>query len=207
MRPVAVKAAGAKEREADVARSWWLPALRGAAAIILAVVAFVWPRMTLTLLMVFFGAYVLLDGALDAAAAARAKREERPWGLLAAEAVAGIGIGVATFVVPDATGRFLIALIGIWAIVTGVLRLYAAFQLRDFIGVEWLMVLAGVVMIALGLLLIVNPGQGLLVTLFVLAAGAFVLGVVLLARAFRLYRLGRRLSATASPAPGGATSA
>ena len=91
----------------------------------------------------------------------------------------------------------MIALIGIWAIVTGVLRLYAAFQLRDFIGVEWLMVLAGVVMIALGLLLIVNPGQGLLVTLFVLAAGAFVLGVVLLTRAFRLYRLGRRLSATA----------
>jgi uncharacterized membrane protein HdeD (DUF308 family) len=51
------------------------------------------------------------------------------------------------------------------------------------------------VMIALGLLLIVNPGRGLLVTLFVLAAGAFVLGVVLLARAFRLYRLARRLSA------------
>ena len=163
----------------------------------LAIVAFAWPRMTLTLLMAFFGVYVLLDGALAAAAAARAKREGRSWWLPAVEAGAGIGIGVATFVVPDATGRVLIALIGIWAIVTGVLRLYAAFQLRDFIGVEWLMVGAGAVMIALGLLLIVNPGQGLLVTLFVLAAGAFVLGVVLLTRAFRLYRLGRRLSAAA----------
>ena len=121
------------------------------------------------------------------------------------EAVAGIGIGVATFAVTfevtDASGRFLIALIGVWAVITGVLRLYAAFQLRDFIGVEWLMVGAGAVMIALGLLLIVNPGRGLLVTLFVLAAGAFVLGVVLLSRAFRLYRLERRLSV--APARGG----
>jgi uncharacterized membrane protein HdeD (DUF308 family) len=200
-----VKVAVTPAGEADVARSWWLPALRGAAAIVLAIVAFAWPRMTLTLLMTFFGVYVLLDGALDAAAAVRARREGRSWWLPAVEGVAGIGIGVATFVVPDATGRFLVALIGIWAIVTGVLRLYAAFQLRDYIGVEWLMVLAGAVMIGLGLLLIVNPGQGLLVTLFVLAAGAFVLGVVLLSRAFRLYRLARRLSA--SPAQGATSEA
>jgi uncharacterized membrane protein HdeD (DUF308 family) len=115
------------------------------------------------------------------------------------EAVAGIGIGVATFAVTfevtDASGRFLIALIGVWAVITGVLRLYAAFQLRDFIGVEWLMVLAGAVMIGLGLLLILNPDRGLLVTLYVLAAGALVFGEVLLARAFRLYRLGRRRGA------------
>ena len=109
---------------ADVSRGWWVPAVRGVAAIALAVVAFVWPRMTLTLLMGFFGVYVLVDGVLDAAAAARAKREGGSWWLPAAEAVAGIGIGAATFVVPDATGRVLIALIGVWAVVTGVLRLY-----------------------------------------------------------------------------------
>jgi uncharacterized membrane protein HdeD (DUF308 family) len=204
---VALSAAGAPERVAGVARSWWMTAVRGGAAIVLAVVAVVWPTKTLTLLVGIFGVYVLLDGALEAANAVRARREGRSWWLPAVEAVAGIGIGVATFVVTfavtDASGRLLIALIGIWAIITGVLRLYAAFQLRDFIGVEWLMVLAGVVMIGLGLLLILNPDRGLLVTLYVLAAGALVFGVVLLARALRLYRLGRRLGAVSPDSPGG----
>jgi uncharacterized membrane protein HdeD (DUF308 family) len=201
---VAVSAAGAPERVAGVARSWWMTALRGVAAIVLAVVAFVWPSITLALLVGIFGVYVLLDGGLEAATAVRARREGQSWWLPAAGAVAGIGIGLATFVVTfvvsDPTGRLLVALIGIWAIITGALRLYASFQLREFIGVEWLMVLAGVVMIGLGLLLIFNPDRGLLATLFVLAAGAFVFGVVLLTRAFRLYRLGKRL---ASVRPGG----
>jgi hypothetical protein len=46
-----------------VARDWWVFAIRGIAALVLGVLAFIWPETTLTVLVLLFGAYVLVDGA------------------------------------------------------------------------------------------------------------------------------------------------
>ncbi len=46
-----------------LARHWWLIALRGVAAIAFGVLAFVWPEITLVVLVALFAAYALVDGA------------------------------------------------------------------------------------------------------------------------------------------------
>ena len=46
-----------------LAKSWWLVLLRGIAAIVFGVLAFVWPGLSLLSLVLFFGAYALVDGA------------------------------------------------------------------------------------------------------------------------------------------------
>ena len=54
-----------RRRLRDVlARYWWLILLRGIAAIIFGVLAFVWPGITLVTLVLLFGAYTLVDGVL-----------------------------------------------------------------------------------------------------------------------------------------------
>ena len=47
-----------------LARYWWLILLRGIAAIIFGVLAFIWPGITLVTLVLFFGAFTLVDGVL-----------------------------------------------------------------------------------------------------------------------------------------------
>ena len=48
----------------QLARRWWIPLLRGIAAIVFGVLAIVWPGQTLLTLVLIYGAFALLDGAL-----------------------------------------------------------------------------------------------------------------------------------------------
>jgi hypothetical protein len=52
-----------------LAKNWWLLLLRGIAAIIFGVLAFAWPGVTLLTLILFYGAFALVDGVLAIIAA------------------------------------------------------------------------------------------------------------------------------------------
>ena len=47
------------------AENWWCLALRGIAAIVFGIVAFVWPHITLLTLVYLFGAYAIVNGVLS----------------------------------------------------------------------------------------------------------------------------------------------
>ena len=52
-----------------LAKNWWLLLLRGIAAIVFGVLAFVWPGLTLVTLVLFYGAFALVDGVIALVAA------------------------------------------------------------------------------------------------------------------------------------------
>jgi uncharacterized membrane protein HdeD (DUF308 family) len=47
-----------------LAKCWWLLLLRGLAAIVFGVLAFLWPGLTLVTLVLLYGAFALVDGVL-----------------------------------------------------------------------------------------------------------------------------------------------
>jgi uncharacterized membrane protein HdeD (DUF308 family) len=55
-----------------LARTWWAIALRGLVAVLFGVAAFIWPGLTLTVLVILWGAYALVDGVFALVAAFRA---------------------------------------------------------------------------------------------------------------------------------------
>jgi uncharacterized membrane protein HdeD (DUF308 family) len=88
-----------------------------------------------------------------------AERHMRWWPLLV-EGLAGIVVGVLTFVWPGLTALVLLYFIASWAIVTGVFEILAAVRLRREMTGEWLLGLTGVLSVVFGLLLIIFPGAG-----------------------------------------------
>lgn len=169
-----------------LARNWWTVALRGAIAIIFGLLALFWPGITLTALVFIFGAFVLVSGVLLVIAAFRDGLTHAHGWLLLLEGIIGIAIGIMVFVWPAITALVLLYLIAAWAVITGVLEIIAAIQVRKEIQNEWLLAIAGIASVLFGILLIVWPIAGALAILWIIAAYAIVFGVLLLILAFRL---------------------
>jgi uncharacterized membrane protein HdeD (DUF308 family) len=174
------------------ARNWWALALRGVAAVILGILALVWPRLTLLALVILFGAFMLVNGVLTLAGALAWRKWNPRWWAAALAGVAGIIVGVLTFVWPGMTGLVLLYLVAAWAIITGLLEIVAAIELRRVIEGEWLMVLSGILSVVLGVLLVAFPGAGALGLAWLIGIYAFFFGLLLIALAFRLHGLHKR---------------
>jgi len=167
--------------------SWWALALQGVCALIFGVLALAWPGMTLFVLAVLFAAYAIVSGAAAAVSAGQ-NRTERGWWLWLLLGLAGIAAGVIALAYPLVTALFLVLLMGANAIVTGVLELWMAFQLRKEMRGEWLLGLVGIVSVLFGGYVMLNPGPGALALVWLIAVYAIVNGVLLLALAWRAHR-------------------
>lgn len=170
-----------------LSRNWWLVALRGLAAIVFGVLAFVWPAITLWALVLLFGAYMLVDGIFAIVAAVRAAGREARWWLLLIEGVLGVLAGLVAAFWPGLTALALLYFIAAWAIVSGILEIAGAIRLRREIEGEWALGLSGALSLLFGVLLVVIPAPaGLLSLVWLIGAYALAFGVLLLVLAFRL---------------------
>jgi uncharacterized membrane protein HdeD (DUF308 family) len=182
----------------ELARNWWLVALRGVIGILFGIGAFVWPGATLAALVIVFGAYVFVDGIFAVVAGIGMRRQLSIWWLIVLEGAAGIVLGLLTFRSPDTTALVLLTIIAAWSIVTGIFEIVTALRIRTLIANEWLMILSGVVSIVFGVLLIAQPSAGEIAIVWLLGAYALLFGLLTLMFAFRLRamreRVGRRAS-------------
>lgn len=169
-----------------LARNWWALALRGLFAVLFGLLAFAWPGLTLAALVILFGAYSLVDGVFGLVAAVRAAEAHERWWLLVLEGLAGIAVGLITFMWPGITALVLLYLIAWWALVTGVFEIAAAIRLRKEISGELTLVLGGAASVIFGLVLLFRPGVGALAVIWLIGTYALVFGGLLLMLAFRL---------------------
>ena len=164
---------------------WWALALRGLVGILVGLVAFFLPLPTLTALVWLFGAYAFLDGLFNLIAVWR-KTSARPWWSLLLEGIAGVAAGVVSFVWPGITAIALVYLVAAWALITGVLGIISAIRLRKEIKGEWLLVVASVLSVLLGVVLAIAPGAGAIGLVWYFGAYAMAFGVLLVVLSFRL---------------------
>jgi len=169
--------------------NWWVLAIRGVFAIIFAIIAFARPGVTAEVLVLFFGAYALVDGVFAIVAGVRAARHHGRSAPLLVEGVLNIIIGVIVFWQPVAALVALIYLIGIWAVITGIALIAAGIALIRING-EWLLVLSGIISLLLGIILFVQPGAGVVALSWWLGIYALLFGISLIGAAFRLRHSG-----------------
>ena len=167
-----------------VAGNWWALLLRGIAAVLFGLAALFWPGLTLYVLVIFFGAYVLVDGVFAIAAGIRGSGG-RGW-LLLAEGVLGVLAGLVALFWPGISALVLLYVIAAWAIFTGILKVVMAISLRREIENEWLMIVSGVLSVVFGVVLGALPGVGLLSLVWLVGIYALIFGVALIVLGFRV---------------------
>jgi uncharacterized membrane protein HdeD (DUF308 family) len=168
----------------ELSRDSWLFIVRGIVAIAVGILAFVYPAPTLAALIVVFGFYAVFNGVLAIAAGLEAFARPNWW--LVAGGIAGIVIGFYAFSQPNATAEALVVVVGIFAIVTGVAELAVAATVGSIFGNRFLFALSGVVALALGVLLIMAPGAGILSVLWLIGFYAIFAGVMYIAMGYSL---------------------
>ena len=177
-----------------LARHWWILLLRGLFAITFGILAIARPGITLATLILFFGAYVFVNGIFTLLHAAKGwKHEEDRW-LPLIDGLLGVWVGIITFRNPAMTGVMLLLFIAIWSLVSGILEVIAAVRLRKVIQGEAWLAFAGILSIFFALLLMWAPGAGALGLLWLIATYAIAFGVILVGFAFKLRGLQSRLT-------------
>jgi len=169
-----------------LAKNWWLLLIRGIAAIVFGVLAFAWPGLTLVTLVLFYGAFALVDGVIALVAALTGGARPVPTWWLVVVGILGIGAGIATFVMPGITAILLILFIGAWALVHGIFEIIGAIQLRKEIDNEWMLILGGALSVLFGLIVVIAPGAGALGLIWAIASYSIVFGILFIALALRL---------------------
>ncbi len=184
-----------------LSRNWWVLVIRGIAAIVFGVLTFISPMTSLAVLVLFWGAYALVDGVFAIIAVFKGPHADGfPWWMLVT-GVAAVIAGVYTFMAPALTAVVLLYLIAVVAIVRGVMEISAAIRLRKEIDNEWLLVMAGAASLIFGALLFVFPGAGALALVLYIGVMAIVVGVIETVLGISLRRRARADPRTRSPSP------
>lgn len=156
---------------------------RGVLALIVGVIAVAWPNVTVYALVLVFAVFAFLDAIMQAARAFSGVRAGAVIGRLLL-ALVDVAAGIVALVYPGRTALALVVIIAVWAILFGLLELFAAFGAGETAGTRAWFVVAGLVSIAFGVVLIARPDAGaislaILYGIFSLAFGItqIVLGV------------------------------
>jgi uncharacterized membrane protein HdeD (DUF308 family) len=174
-----------------VARNWSMLLVNGLLLVVAGVLIFSidW---TVRELGTFIGALFILQGATEALTTgidARVRRANVVAGVLSV--AAGIGI-----IVWPGPGVLAVAIfVGAWLIVSGTLGVAGALAARRILPGWWLLLIAGALEIALGVLALAAPGATLAALVTVAGIWAVVIGVMRIVTALEIRRLPKDVDA------------
>jgi uncharacterized membrane protein HdeD (DUF308 family) len=171
---------------------WRTIMLRGLASLVFGLLAFFYPGVTLAIVVTIFGIYALIDGLLGLWGAFSGG-ESRSMGSLVTS-LAGIAAGLFCLIWRDQAAVYVVLLIGLWYVAAGLLQLIGSLVLRNDIDNAGMLALGGAVGAALGLLIMFYPKDATTAILWIIAATAVVVGLILLYFGWKLRGVGKRLS-------------
>ena len=117
-----------QERQAHP--NWWLRLVGGIVGIILGLVVFFWPAETLLILFYLIAAWAIVTGIMTVISAFSRYRAGQEWTLVVS-GVLSILLGLIMAAHPIPTILLVVWLIGVFAIVYGIVQLVRAFQFRS----------------------------------------------------------------------------
>ena len=154
--PTALSAPQLKE---IAGRSWIWSVVRGAAAVIFGMIAFVAPIATAFALALVIGLFAIIDGIVDIVDAIRHRGSAGMASRIVLGAVS-IVFGLIVLLWPGLSLEVLVVIVGIWAIVAGILQIVVSVGHRGASGSGWVWgLVAGILTVLFGVLVMIRPGS------------------------------------------------
>jgi|GEM_PF-6627050 len=93
------------------------------------------------------------------------------------EALVAIFMGSISLLYPEVVTSLLVALVGVWAVILGVIKIVSAISYQGRLSGVWWLSLAGWVYLGFGLYLLSNPTNGIITTVTILGIGSIISGI------------------------------
>lgn len=177
----------------SLADNWWMVLIRGLFAVIMGIVAIMWPGITVMSLLMVYGIFTIADGITAIWIGVAAKHGQRIWWEMVATGVLAILAGLVAALWPGLTAMVFVVMIGVFAIIRGVFEIVAAIQLRKVIDDEWMLILSGVISVLFGGMLVARPGEGAIAMVLLIGAFMIAIGAMMIGLAMRLRHVSKRL--------------
>ncbi|MBU0686866.1 MAG: DUF308 domain-containing protein [Candidatus Margulisbacteria bacterium] len=154
---------------------------RGLFAIIFGLLAIFWPGLTLEVLIYLFAAFAIIGGIATVIAALNTQ-----YPLLLLEGIVSFFVGLFIALWPGVYVLFLIYVVAIWALFSGISQIVTAFAIRKSVKDEFWMLLSGIVSILFAMLLVALPMVGVIAYMWVIGFYALFFGILQLVLYFNL---------------------
>jgi len=172
--------------KAQFSRNWWSFVLNGIIALIYGVLALSLPEGTLIIIARYTGIVILLTGIVFGIISYNRFKNKLSYGVMLFQTVIMAILGVLILFYTRETINFFILLIGVWAIIMGVVQLIVLVNIGTGFGNKNFFAINAVISLIFGLLLVLNP-FGAAKTLIVLSGIlAIFFGFVMIWFAFNL---------------------
>jgi len=141
----------------NLQKNWWVIAINGIIAILFGALILYDSETVLISISMYFGLLVLIGGLLLLMGAYDQRKKEGNHKMLFVEGVIMSIIGILIMVFPLQTLRIFLLLIGVWALLLGLLKIYIAISIGKLLRYGNIMIISGTLLSIIGLLLLINP--------------------------------------------------
>ena len=164
--------------------------LLGILAVIVGIIAFAWPGVTVYALVILFAVYAFIDAGLEAARAFSSRTAGPVFGHLLLGLIS-LAAGVIALAWPSPTALVLVLVVGIWAFAGGVVEIVNGFRSGETAGTRAMYILTGLVSVAFGVLLFARPGIGAITLALLFGLFSLVYGLSQITLGVQLHQAGR----------------
>ena len=162
--------------------------LLGVLAIIAGIIAIAWPSVTILALVLLFAVYAFIDAGLEAVRAFSSRTAGPVFGHLLLGLIS-LAAGVVAVAWPEPTALVLVLVIGIWAVIGGVVEIVNGFGSGETAGTRALWIVTGLVSVAFGVLLFARPGVGAITLALLFGLFSLIYGVSRITLGVQLHQL------------------
>jgi uncharacterized membrane protein HdeD (DUF308 family) len=170
-------------------KNWWFLAVNGGIFILFGVLLAIFTREAILTMIHYFGIILLAIGAVLLLAGVNYIRKDKPAAMIMIEAIACVAIGLALLFFPQPTLDLFLMLIGIWAIIIGIIQLVILVSIKGIFPNKNVILINGLLTIAMGIFLLFKPFDWAIFMGKIIGLLAALFGILLVYFSFVLRRV------------------